>query len=187
MYHTNKKQEANEFVKECITTALLQIMEGKDFEAITITELTRKADVGRVSFYRNFESKEDVIRQYLGKLIREWGTEFEASENPNLIENLFTHYYKHKDLFILLYQSGLAHISLQNVLDVCGPTPEQDNLTAYTRAWFCHGLYGWIEEWFKRGMPETPAQMAALFAAAGMQQNDSGNRSFPQKSFPFIP
>ena len=68
MYHMNKKQEANEFVKECITTALLQIMEGKDFEAITITELTRKAGVGRVSFYRNFESKEDVIRQYLGKL-----------------------------------------------------------------------------------------------------------------------
>lgn len=160
LYHMNKKQEANEFVKECITTALLQMMEKQSFESISITELTKKAGVGRVSFYRNFESKEDVIRQYLGKLIKAWGTEFERSEKPNLIESLFSHYYKHSELFILLYRSGLAHISLQNVLDVCGPTSDQDNMTAYTCAWFCHGLYGWIEEWFKRGMPETPTEMA---------------------------
>ena len=162
----NKKQEANEFVKECITTVLLQMMEKQSFESISITELTKKAGVGRVSFYRNFESKEDVIRQYLGKLIKAWGTEFERSENPNLIESLFSHYYKHRALFTLLYRSGLAHISLQNVLDVCGPTSDQDNMAAYTRAWFCHGLYGWIEEWFKRGMSETPTEMAKLWEQA---------------------
>lgn len=159
----NKKQETNEFIKECITTALLQMLKKQPMENISITELTKKAGVGRVSFYRNFESKEDVIRKHLGILIKKWGVEFEKSGNPDtLIESLFSHYYKHKELFILLYRRGLAHISLKNVLDVCGPTAEQDNLTAYTRAWFCHGLYGWIEEWFKRGMTETPAEMAIL-------------------------
>ncbi len=159
----NKKQEANEFVKECITTALLQMLKKQAFEDISVTELTKKAGVGRVSFYRNFESKEDVIRKHLGKLIKEWGEEFEKNGSPDtLIESLFSHYYKYKELFVLLYRRGLAYISLQHVLDVCGPTKEQDNLTAYTRAWFCHGLYGWIEEWFKRGMVETPTEMANL-------------------------
>lgn len=161
----NRKQETNELVKECITTALLQLLSKRSLESISITELTQRAGVGRVSFYRNFESKEDVLRRHLGKLIKEWGTEFEQNGSPDtLIESLFAHYYKHRELFILLYHRGLAHISLQNVLDVCGPTPDQDNMTAYTRAWFCHGLYGWIEEWFKRGMPETPTEMAELFA-----------------------
>lgn len=159
----NKKQETNEFVKECITTALLQMLKKQSFESISITELTKKAGVGRVSFYRNFESKEDIIRKHLGILIKEWGNKFKKNGSPEtLVESLFSHYYKHKELFILLYRRGLAHISLQNVLDVCGPTEEQDNLTAYTRAWFCHGLYGWIEEWFKRGMVETPTEMANL-------------------------
>ncbi|MGM9625073.1 MAG: TetR/AcrR family transcriptional regulator [Eubacteriales bacterium] len=170
----NKKQETNEFVKECITTALLQMLEKQALSDISVTALTVKAGVGRVSFYRNFESKEDVIRQYLGKRIKEWGEEFEKNGSPDtLIESLFSHYYKYRELFILLYHRGLAHISLQNVLDVCGPTADQDNMTAYTRAWFCHGLYGWIEEWFKRGMPETPAEMAELWKQA--QSHINGN------------
>ena len=37
----NKKQEANAFVKECITTALLQMLENTPFEDIAITDLVR--------------------------------------------------------------------------------------------------------------------------------------------------
>ena len=166
MYHMNKKQEANAFVKECITTALFEMMNKKPFESIAITDLTKKAGVGRVSFYRNFESKEDVIRQHLLTLIQEWAAEFERTPNQNWIESIFSHYYKHKDLFIMLFKSGLSHLSLQNVKDACGPKPEQDNQQAYTSAFISYGLYGWIEEWFNRGMKETPREMARLFEEA---------------------
>lgn len=165
----NKKQESNEFVKECMTTALIEMLKIKPMESISITELTNKAGVSRVSFYRNFESKEDIIRKYLGVLIKEWGEEFERTGSPDtLVESIFSHYYKHKDLFILLNKRGLSYISLQNVIDVCGPTKDQDNHTAYTRAFFSHGLYGWIEEWFNRGMKETPSEMGVL---SKQQQN----------------
>ena len=50
MYHMNKKQEANALVIECITTALLKLMEKKSIDEITITDLTKLAGVGRVSF-----------------------------------------------------------------------------------------------------------------------------------------
>ena len=159
----NKKQEANAFVKECITTALIQLLEEKHFEDISITALVKKAGVGRVSFYRNFESKEDVLRKYLHDLLAEWGKEFESKENYHLIQAIFEHYYKHKDICILLYKRGLAHISLESVKDVCGPKADQPNALAYTAAFISYGLYGWIEEWFKRGMQETPEEMAKLW------------------------
>lgn len=53
----NKKQETNAFVKECITEALLKLMNEKAISDITITELVERAGVARASFYRNFASK----------------------------------------------------------------------------------------------------------------------------------
>ena len=72
MYHVNKKQELNAFINECITTALIGMMDRKAFDNITITELVKEAGVSRVSFYRNFESKKDVLEKYMDILINEW-------------------------------------------------------------------------------------------------------------------
>ena len=49
----------NIVVKESITQALLILMESKDFEKITITDIVNRAGVVRMSFYRNYTSKED--------------------------------------------------------------------------------------------------------------------------------
>ena len=73
----NKKQETNAFVKEFITIALIELMKKQQLDKISICQLVDKAGVGRASFYRNFESKKDVLKQYLTKLIQEWGKDFE--------------------------------------------------------------------------------------------------------------
>lgn len=76
----------------------------------------------------------------------------------------------HKELCIILYEQGLSHISLQSIKDVCGPKPEQPNIVAYTTAYLSYGLYGWIEEWFRRGMQENPKEMAILWEQAQQQE-----------------
>lgn len=50
--------------KQYIMVALLNLMEQKDFDDISISEIVKKAGVGRATFYRNFNSKEDVINYY---------------------------------------------------------------------------------------------------------------------------
>lgn len=113
----NKKQEANAIVIESITQALLELMKVKDFSSITVTDLTKRAGVGRVSFYRNFESKEDVIRKHLAALLEEWLKPYEGRTDYNWSEVILEYYFKNKDLYIMLYRQGLAHISLQSVKD----------------------------------------------------------------------
>ena len=61
----NRVNCTNIIVKESITQALLILMESKDFQKITITEIVNKAGVARMSFYRNYDSKEDVILIHL--------------------------------------------------------------------------------------------------------------------------
>ncbi len=57
-------------VKERIEIALvhLHLMEEKPFPEITVTDLIRKAEVARVSFYRNFSSTTDVIESLTDKM-----------------------------------------------------------------------------------------------------------------------
>lgn len=156
-------EKNNSYVKNQITQALIKLMKNNTFDEIKITTIVQEAQVGRASFYRNFSNKEDVLKQYLIHLIQEWGTEFEKSNDPNLlVESLFGHYSKYSEFYKLLYTSNLFHLVLDNIKAVCGPKPEQDSLQAYTSAWFAYGLFGWINEWIARGMKESPKEMAQL-------------------------
>ena len=47
-----------------IATALLGLLNVKSFDRISITEITEKAAVSRVSYYRNFSSKEDILLRH---------------------------------------------------------------------------------------------------------------------------
>lgn len=57
----DKRKQENMRVKESITKSLLNLMHQKSFSEISISELIRNAGVARVSFYRNYDSKEDVL------------------------------------------------------------------------------------------------------------------------------
>ena len=59
---------SNEIVIESITEAMIQLLEDHPLEDIAITDLVKRAGVGRVSFYRNYTSKEDVLVRYLHDL-----------------------------------------------------------------------------------------------------------------------
>ena len=48
--------------------ALLELMKEHSFPRITITQICDRAGVGRKTFYRNFELKEDVIAFRLDEL-----------------------------------------------------------------------------------------------------------------------
>lgn len=160
--HMGNPRTTNEVVKESITLALLELMKTKRISEITVKEITKRAGVGRVSFYRNYSSKEDVIVRYMDELTIEWGKAFEQEENPNIIKSLFTYFYANKDLLNLLYTSGLEHLILQSLRNICGPKPEQDNFHAYWQAIISGAIYSWCIEWIHRGMTETPEEIAAF-------------------------
>ena len=60
MNKENNKKAQN--TKQRIAIALIKLMQNDIFNEITITQICQEAEIGRASFYRNFESKEDVIR-----------------------------------------------------------------------------------------------------------------------------
>ncbi|HIS47816.1 MAG TPA: TetR/AcrR family transcriptional regulator [Candidatus Scybalocola faecigallinarum] len=64
----------NMFVCECITQSLFRLMKRKPYNKITVTDLVQEAGVSRNSFYRNYQSTEEIIRQFLEEKLLSGGT-----------------------------------------------------------------------------------------------------------------
>ena len=53
-----------EYTRHYIVQALFKLMSEYRYDKISVTDIARKAGVGRATFYRYFKSKEDVILFY---------------------------------------------------------------------------------------------------------------------------
>ena len=59
-----RSNTTTEMMKEYISESLLILMEGKAYDDISIGEITAKAGVNRSTYYRNFSSKNEIIKFY---------------------------------------------------------------------------------------------------------------------------
>jgi AcrR family transcriptional regulator len=64
-----RKNITTEMMKDYITQALFLLLRKKDFAEISIGEIAAKAGLNRSTYYRNFNSKEDIVRFYYRKIL----------------------------------------------------------------------------------------------------------------------
>lgn len=57
--------------ENCFIQALFRLIEKKDFKEISIKELAKAADYDRKTFYRHFDSKEDILNLYFSSILEE--------------------------------------------------------------------------------------------------------------------
>ena len=57
--------EMKRFTRECIYEALFQLLDTTPYDKITLSAIARKAGVSRNAVYRNFESKELILKTYV--------------------------------------------------------------------------------------------------------------------------
>lgn len=160
-----------------ITETLLQLMMDKPFNQITITEISAKADIVRRTFYRNFESKEDVIETYIYSIFLGYQDRLEEIEEltPYEMANAYFEYMaKHRiflqllqknDLFLMMLRVTEEHITEINkrfkALELeTYPTQFQEYYSAYNIA----GIWHMLEKWLLNGMQETPKQLGEIYS-----------------------
>lgn len=161
----------NAYVIEHMTDAFLKLLGNKPIGDISISELCNLAGTGRASFYRNFESKEDILRRYINKIFKEWTDEADKKKNrplSELLRLLFAHFETHIDFYNLLNERNLVYLLKDVITGLCGPKPAHSKEEAYARAYVAYTLYGWIEVWFQRGMQESAEEIAEMFKSRGL-------------------
>ena len=157
---------ANVFVCECITQSLFRLIKRKPYHRITVTDIVREAGVSRNSFYRNYQSTEDIIRQFLQERTSRWWDGFVAHPDryPHVISEMFRHLLDMREEIDLLYRARLSHLLMEHIV-LCGKqsrTGEMKN--TYQTAFMSGGLCGLVNEWILRGMRESPEEMERVFS-----------------------
>lgn len=155
-------KDVNVLVKDSITDALLTLLKNKTLDKISITEITNKAGVGRVSFYRNFDNKEDIIDKYLEKVTDEFiqnsGIDFKNNDTKTYITILFKHLEQYKDFTINLYKSNCLYLvekQFKRIFEM-----RNYDYNEYKRQFYIGGIYNIYHYWLVNGFKETPEELA---------------------------
>ena len=173
MCFTLDNEQKSSYVRRSITRAMLELIAEKPLAQISVIELTERAGVGRVSFYRHFASREDVLRSESDRLLREWGERFEQSPDAAfeaMFLHLFDFFLENRAFYQAVWDAGLSHVVADTIVGVIGQHEESDAAVAYGKAFWAHGIFGWIDEWIRRGMREDGRTMMAMFGDLGKQK-----------------
>ena len=71
-----------------IEQSLFSLLQKKSYAEISIAEITRKADVSRTSFYRNYENKDSVLAQFLANQYQKFIDDINEHKLKSLTEQL---------------------------------------------------------------------------------------------------
>ena len=174
----NNKKETTTLVKKCIVDSLLLLMNEKEFDEITITEICNKAGVSRMTYYRNYYNKDDIIIEYLKDIAEDFKKESHSwmkkneYTNKNVIRFLFTYFEKYSYFIKTLRKAnltGLLQECLNNYLETeTNMIKRQDPYEKYHMYSYAGALFNVYMKWIDNGMKESVDEMAEIFCKANI-------------------
>ena len=160
-------------LEEC----LLSVMQDKPYSEITVSSLCEQTDLSRKTFYRLFESKQDVLDSLIDRTLREY-IRYPLPQSPDAAEvsaDLLSFYYfwleqrklldalSKNGMSTMLYDRSIRHV-LQEETDILRQLGVVPSLQEKTEAlmFFLSGILTLVVGWHHTGYQKSPLQMAAI-------------------------
>jgi AcrR family transcriptional regulator len=157
--------ENNRFTKACIYEALWELLKQQPYSSITITQIAQKAGVSRNAIYRNFESKDDIIKKRLLECYRSF-TNTLTQTNTTLSREEYVvvvceHLCSQRDIAETLVRADLTEFLLESFAYVKGSYTTDTETEFYENYRIGGALFVYLT-WILRGCKETPKQLADI-------------------------
>ncbi len=158
--------------KNYIYEAFYILLTKNHYNEITVCDICQKAGVSRMSFYRNFESKDDLIIKGLDESMdKNFKDIMQSNENitPYIItKELFEYFKKYKEILPSLANTGILKTIRYNATKKLNEkvTIDQMNKTSkYIPVFYINAIGSTIFEWLKNGAVESTDEMARLIVS----------------------
>jgi len=166
--------------RRLLRDALVSLILEKDFATISIKEITERAEVAYITFFRHFESLDqllmEVLDEGLAELIVHIETLAQRSESPALETEgmlIFEYIGQNRDLFRVLFKSqSVSRVRKKVVRKIavifqksCLPLARSGNqtVTAILSNHIATSLLALIEWWLDNNMKPASAQMGKVY------------------------
>ena len=158
--------------RQSIISAFAELIQEKEYAAISITDIVKRADVSRMAYYRSFSSKEEIVVEYLDELLTEILERIEGESHIDRIgvyRLTFDTIAAHGKFFQNIAASGLTDLISRSIIrhsyDMVTDYyhwKKEDRFTAYSLYYHIGGLIVAARAWLENGMPESAQEMAQL-------------------------
>ncbi|PKM49729.1 MAG: hypothetical protein CVV02_14755 [Firmicutes bacterium HGW-Firmicutes-7] len=174
MINTNKNP-ASIRSKMYLTVALLELMDEKSYESITIKELTDRAKLSRRTFYTNFETKEDILNHHFDILVSEYIEILQAYEcltPTDIAKEYFTYWFSHRNLLRLLKKNSLPILirvfveflrNMDSLPIIKNRRFTDSELQYYDAVFVAGGLWNMLNVWVENDFEKNCEEMTDIF------------------------
>ena len=168
-----RRKETTEFLKESLSDAFLELLKNTPSEKISMQDIADKAGVGRVTFYRHFSSKQELIEYKLQTLWDRYNSEHESGDlsyGPLKEKWFFDFFYENRSLLMQLYNLDMFSYTHRFIISLFAPDPDTLQDTRFAVSFLSYGLLGIITAWVADGFKENTEEMLSLMRK--YSQND---------------
>lgn len=177
--------KTTEFLKECLSDALIRLMRDKPFDKITIDEMAQEAGVNRSTWFRNYKSKNEVLTFKFVQAWHRWADEHAIAVRSRFTldnaEDFFQFNYEIRHVLQVVYAAEMQSAVYDAFYQVMMPQYGANAKECYQARFYSYGLFGLLDEWVRRGFKESVEEMTRIFHQIIAEGNispetDSGSR-----------
>ncbi|EJE99151.1 TetR/AcrR family transcriptional regulator [Liquorilactobacillus mali] len=172
---TNERNVTDEN-KQRILKALLELLKSKAFSKITISEISKNAQISKRTFYRAFHSKEEVLASYGNETFDQYIKIIQKIKNPTffqVINVLFNFWYQRRKIVKILTDQHLFGLVFEQLegklidtylsLNFSWHNVTSDDQINVLMQFMLGGITKIIQNWLKVTNPVPPVVITTKF------------------------
>jgi len=170
-YNNKRKKDSQEKIEK----VFIQLIQKKEIENISVSDICKIAKLNRSTFYANYIDIYDLVEKVKDRMADEFAA-FQLSNNakhdPNGYLNLFKHI-KENQIFFKTYFK-LEEISISPITQYHIEMAEKyynNQYIDYHIEFFRAGLNAIIKKWLNSGCKESPEEMAEIITSEYKNKN----------------
>ena len=178
MFSIEKLDMRIKYTREWTFEALYKLLENNEYDKIKITDIITKAGISRATFYRNFSTKDDIIKLKV-KMFFEFFyvdivnryKQLDHEDEIFLIQNFFNTVDEEDKLIATVIKTNLEYLMVQGILDIINMQRDKfykivkpnDKSEKYIMEIVASSAWTLLSRWIKTGKEETASELVDIY------------------------
>lgn len=181
MFYNEKVDVRIKYTRMWTFEALVKLLELKDFKKIKISEIIDKAGISRATFYRNFSTKDDIVKirvqtmfaSFYEELVSKYKIDGVQDEQV-LVSTFFKKVDEEEKVIETVIKSNLEYLMIEGISEVIYYYKDQfykriktSKITEeYTMDIVASSAWTLLSRWHKTGKKESASKLSQIYFGA---------------------